>query len=79
MLLAVHLGFQRAIRDSDVTGKIKRIPWHFANVIETILVFQKLRESGATIKLTNLNILTKPSDFAFLILFGYHEFIISFD
>jgi FkbM family methyltransferase len=79
LLLAVHPGFQRAIRGYGFTSKIRRIPWHFANIIESILVFRKLRESGATIKRTNLNILTKPSDFAFLILFGYHEFIISFD
>lgn len=78
LLLAVHPGFYRPfvprVRGID---RLRLTLWQFRNYRESISTFKSLSKV-ASIRRTNLNLITKKHQFAALILAGYHEFIIDF-
>lgn len=78
LLLAVHPGFYRPfvprVRGLD---RLRLMLWQFRNYRESISTFDSLTKV-ATIRRTNLNLITRKHQFAALIRAGYHEFIVDF-
>lgn len=78
ILLAVHPGFHRPHKKiAPVINRTLFEIWRAQNYFEAKNLFSNISQY-ASIKRTNLNLISSPNVFAGLCLVGYHEFVIEF-
>ena len=78
VLLALHPGFHRPHRNKIVgTKTITFAIWKIRNFIDSYLIFKRLSRF-ASIRRTNLDLVTSAGKFSLLSVAGYFEFIINF-
>lgn len=77
LLLAIHPGFNRVYEKSRIHKKISEKRWRLKNISESKKLFRNISKY-ATVKRTNLNLVTNGDIFSRLVDAGYHEFILDF-
>ena len=78
LLLAIHPGFYRPVRDLMFLRRLRTKIFIFQNYHESVRMFKTISEF-ASFSRTNLNPIKSAKLFGLLVISGYHEFIIDFD
>jgi FkbM family methyltransferase len=78
LLLAIHPGFYRPIRNSKILRGFRSKIFILRNFLEAVRLFSEISEYAKVYR-TNLNPVKSSRIFGLLVVAGYHEFIMDFN